>query len=182
MQGATTHGRLGYDIHAMFAAHRRASATVDSPGPRADSVLIAGHAGTAAACGDLPWESARWRDRRCCALPGGNCGGELSAGGDAELGEDFPQVVGDGGGADEQLRGDLRVRGALAGQAGDQGLLRGQGIRRPGGGLPGVPAGCPQLDTRTFGERRGADRVEDLVCAAELIAGVTPAPLTAQPL
>src|ERR1700730_7981578 len=99
MQGATTHGRLGYAIHAMFAAHRRASATVDSPGPRADSVLIVGHAGTAAAMHGAAGESALWRDRRCRAVPGGNCGGELAAGGDAELGEDFPQVVGDGGGA-----------------------------------------------------------------------------------
>ena len=48
--------------------------------------------------------------------------------------------------------------------------------------LPGVPAGGPQLDAGPFGKRRGADRVEDLVRAAELIAGVTPAPLAAQPL
>jgi hypothetical protein len=31
-------------------------------------------------------------------------------------------------------------------------------------------------------KRRGADGVEYLVCAAELLAGVTPAPLAAQPL
>ena len=43
-------------------------------------------------------------------MPGGKCGSELAAGADAELGEDFPQVVGDGGGADEQLRGDLVLR------------------------------------------------------------------------
>src|SRR5690242_15350509 len=182
MQGATTHGRLRYDIHAMFAAHRRASATVDSPGLRADSVLIVGHAGTAAAVHGSAGESALWRDRQCRALPCGKRGGKLAAGADAELGEDFPQVVGDGGGADEQLRGDLRVGGAFAGQAGDQRFLRSQGVRRLDGGLPGVPAGCPQLYTRTFGKRRGADRVEDLVRAAELLAGVTPAPLAAQPL
>jgi hypothetical protein len=35
--------------------------------------------------------------------------GELAAGADAELGEHLAQVVGDGGRADEQLRGDLRV-------------------------------------------------------------------------
>ena len=40
----------------------------------------------------------------------------------------------------------------------------------------GAPAGCPQLDARPFGKRCGADGVEDLVGAAELIAGVTPAP------
>jgi hypothetical protein len=48
--------------------------------------------------------------------------------------------------------------------------------------LPGVPAGRPQLDAGPSGERRGADGVEDLVRAAELLAGVTPAPLAAQPL
>ena len=82
-------------------------------------------------------------------------------------------MVGDGGSAEEQLRGDLRVGGALAGQAGDQRFLRGQGIWRLDGVLPGVPAGRPQLDAGPFGKRRGADGVEDLVRAAELIAGIT---------
>ena len=45
---AMPHGRLRYDIHAKFGAHRRASARVGSRGPVVDSVLIAGHAGTAA--------------------------------------------------------------------------------------------------------------------------------------
>jgi hypothetical protein len=36
-------------MNAMFAAHRCASARVDSRGSMVDSVLIAGHAGTAAA-------------------------------------------------------------------------------------------------------------------------------------
>ena len=75
-----------------------------------------------------------------------------------------------------------RVGGAVAGQAGDQRFLRGQGIGRLDGALPGVPAGRPQLDARPFGKRRGAEGVEELVRAAELIAGVTPAPLAAQPL
>src|SRR5690348_7005257 len=69
---------------------------------------------------------------------GGERAGELAARADAELGEDLPQVVGDGGGADEQLRGDLRVGGAVAGQAGDQRFLCGQGIWRLDGVLPGV--------------------------------------------
>ena len=46
----------------------------------------------------------------------GKRGSKLAARANAELGEDFPQVVGDGGGADEQLRGDLRVAGAVAGE------------------------------------------------------------------
>src|SRR5690348_7972394 len=102
----------------MFGAHQRASAWVDSRDPIVDSVLIAGHAVTAARCADRPWESARRRDRRCYAVPGGKRGSKLMARAEAELGEDLPQVIGDGGGADEQLRGDLRVRGAVAGQAG----------------------------------------------------------------
>ena len=48
--------------------------------------------------------------------------------------------------------------------------------------LPGVPAGRQQLDARPSGKCRGADRVADLVRGAELIAGVTSAPLAAQPL
>jgi hypothetical protein len=48
MSNATTFACLSYDIHAMFGAHRCASARVDSRDPIVDSVLIAGHAGTAA--------------------------------------------------------------------------------------------------------------------------------------
>jgi hypothetical protein len=84
-------------IHAMFAARRCASAKVDSRDPMVDSVLIAGHVGTAAAARGSARESAL----RCCALPWEKRGSKLAAGADAELGEDLPQVVGDGGGADE---------------------------------------------------------------------------------
>ena len=106
---AMPYGRLRYDIHARFGRGRCASASADSRGPVVDSVLIAGHAGTAVAVRGPARESALRRDQRCCALPGGKHGSKLAARADAELGEDFPQVVGDGGGADEQLRGDLRV-------------------------------------------------------------------------
>src|SRR4029077_667331 len=123
-------GRLRYDIHARFSAGRWASASADSRGPVVDSVLIAGHAGTGAAVRGSARESALRRDQRCCALPGGERGSELAAGADAELGEDLAQVVGDGSGADEQLRGDLRVGRTFAGQAGDQRFLRSQGIWR----------------------------------------------------
>src|SRR6266851_2128359 len=164
-------------------ARRRASARVDSPWPgggyRVDSrPRWDGRRGARICPGISPAALQRW----CCAVPGGERGSKLAAGADAELGEDLAQVVGDGSGADEQLRGDLRVGGAVAGQAGDQRFLRGQGIGRLDGVLPGVPAGRPQLDARPSGKRRGADGVEDLVRAAELIAGVTPAPLAAQPL
>jgi hypothetical protein len=106
---AMPHGRLRYDIHARFGAGRGASASADSRGPVVDSVLIAGRAGTAVAVRGSARESALRRDRRCGALPRGKRGSKLAARPDAELGEDLPQVVGDGGGADEQLRGDLRV-------------------------------------------------------------------------
>jgi hypothetical protein len=43
-------------------------------------------------------------------LPGGKRGSKLAARADAELGEDLPQVVGDGGGADEQLRATPAAR------------------------------------------------------------------------
>ena len=71
MSNATTCGCLSYDIHARFAAHLCASTRVDSRGPVVDSVLIAGHAGTAAAVRGSAQGSALRGDRRCCALPGG---------------------------------------------------------------------------------------------------------------
>jgi hypothetical protein len=46
MSSATTYGCLSYVLHAMFAADRCASVRADSRDPMADSVLIAGHAGT----------------------------------------------------------------------------------------------------------------------------------------
>jgi hypothetical protein len=46
-------------------------------------------------------------------------------------------VAGDGRRADEQLRGDLGVRGTLAGQAGDMRFSRGQGISRLRGAFGG---------------------------------------------
>src|SRR5260370_3378452 len=106
--------------------------------------------GRPARCADLPWESALRRDRRCCAWPGGKRRSKLAARADAELGEHLPQVIRDGGAADEKLRGDLRVGGALAGQAGDQRFLRGKGIWRLDIVLPAVPPVPTQLTQLTF--------------------------------
>jgi hypothetical protein len=79
---------------------------------------------------------------------------ELGAGGHAGLPEHLPQVVVDGGGAEEQLRGDVPVALALADEAGDLRLLR----RELGFGLGGPPtgpfAGGQQLDAGPFGEGR----------------------------
>src|SRR5580693_813510 len=179
MFSAAPYGRLNYDTHAMFAGHLRASARVDSRDPMVDSVLIVGH--TAPVSGSAR-ESALRREWRCCAWSRGKRAGQLAARADAELGEDLAQMVGDGGGADEQLRGDLRVGGAVPGQPGDQRFLRGQGIWRLDGAFADLATAGPQLDARPFGKRRGADRIKDLMGAGELIAGVTPAPLAAQPL
>src|SRR5580693_6441932 len=179
MFSSAPYGRLNYHTHAMFAAHLRASVRVDSRDPMVDSVLIVGH--TAPVSGSAR-ESALRRESRCCAWSRGKRAGQLAARADAELGEDLPQMVGDGGRADEQLRGDLRVGGAVPGQPGDQRFLRGQGIWRLDGAFAGLAATGPQLDAGPFGKRRGADGVEDLVRAGELIAGVPSAPLAAQPL
>ena len=61
---AMPHRRLRYDIHARFGAHRRASARVDRRAPVVDSVLIAGHAGTAAAV------RGPARNQRCGVISG----------------------------------------------------------------------------------------------------------------
>jgi hypothetical protein len=76
---AMPHGRLRYDIHARFGARGRASAGVDSRGPVAASVLIAGHAGTAGAVRGSARESGLRRGGRCGAWPGGERGRELAA-------------------------------------------------------------------------------------------------------
>ena len=64
MTGAATYGRLRYDIDATLAAHRCASARVDSRDPVVDSVLIAGHAGTAAAVRRSAWGEGAGDARR----------------------------------------------------------------------------------------------------------------------
>ena len=69
MTGSATYGRLRYDIHATLAAHRCASARVDSRDPVVDSVLIAGHAGTAAAVRGSAWEEGAGDARAGGRLP-----------------------------------------------------------------------------------------------------------------
>ena len=112
----------------------------------------------------------------------GQCAGELAAGADAELGEYLPEVVGDGRRADEQLRGDLGIRGTLAGQAGDVRFPGGKHVPGLRGLLGGALASRAQLGSCPLGERPGAGRDEDLVRGAKLTAGIALALLTAQPL
>src|SRR5258708_7682777 len=107
---------------------------------------------------------------------------EQAGGADAELGEYLPEVVGDGRRADEQLRGDLGIRGTLAGQAGDVRFPGGKHVPALRGLLGGALASRAQLGSCPFGERHGAGRDEDRVRGAELTAGIALALLTAQPL
>ena len=71
------------------------------------------------------------------------------------------------------------LEGPLAGQAGDQRLLRGQDAGCPGGAFERLRAGRAQLGTRPFGERLHADAGEQLVGAAQLLPGIPDAPLAA---
>src|SRR4029077_5473846 len=97
---------------------------------------------------------------------------ELPARGDAELREHVAQVPFDRARADEQLRADLRVRKALAGEPGDLLLLRRQLPARPGAALPRLLARRQQLAAGALGERLHADRVEQVVGGAQLPARV----------
>src|SRR5271157_1554284 len=76
---------------------------------------------------------------------------ELGAGGHAGLPEHLPQVIVDGGRAEEQLRGDVPVALALADQPGDLRLLRRELIFGPDDPLPGAFPGREELDAGPFG-------------------------------
>src|SRR2546423_2268902 len=66
---------------------------------------------------------------------------ELGAGLHPELAEGFAQMVVDGARADEQLSGDLPVRGPLCHEAGDLRFLRGQVVAPVDGAVAGVLPG-----------------------------------------
>jgi hypothetical protein len=88
--------------------------------------------------------------------------------GDAELAVDLPQVVLDGAGADEQVRGNLPVPLPLTGEAGDVGLLGSQHADRVDAALPGLFTGGPEPDPGAFGECIGTHVSEHVVSSAEL--------------
>src|SRR5580698_10668094 len=85
---------------------------------------------------------------------------ELPARGDTELGEHVAQVPLDRARADEQLRADLRVRQAVAGQPGDLLLLRRELVARVGASLAHLLARGEQLAAGALGERLHPDRGE----------------------
>ena len=107
---------------------------------------------------------------------------ELAARGDVELDEDLLQVVLGGTGADEQAFADLRVRQPVTGQFGDVSLLGRQLATGLDTALAGGLPGGPQLTPGPLGERLHAHRLQHLVGGAQLLAGVAPATLPAQPL
>src|SRR6266545_1622963 len=108
--------------------------------------------------------------------------GEPYPAGDAEFAEDFAQVVVDGAGTDEELGGDLEIRGAPGGQPGDLRLLRRERVRGRGAASDGVLAGGAQLGLGPVGERLHAQRAEQLTGGAQLLARAAAAAPTAQPL
>src|SRR5580704_11441911 len=88
---------------------------------------------------------------------------ELPARGDTELGEHVAQVPLDRARADEQLRADLRVRQAVAGQPGDLLLLRRELVARVGASLAHLLARREELAAGALGERLHPDRGEQVV-------------------
>ena len=91
-------------------------------------------------------------------------------------------MVGNGRRVDVQLRGDLGVRGTLAGQAGDLRFAGGQGISRLRGASGRALARRTQFYPCPSGKRPCTGRGDNLLSGAKLIAGFTAAALAAQPL
>jgi NADP-dependent 3-hydroxy acid dehydrogenase YdfG len=122
------------------------------------------------------WLAGGHRDGAGQRLP------ELPAGGDAELREHLAQMPFDRARAEEELGADLGVGLPVAGARRDLRLLRGEvPVGLPGALAHGL-AGGEQLAAGALREPVGPDRPQRSVCAAELLAGVDPAVLAAQPL
>src|SRR5215475_9510267 len=82
---------------------------------------------------------------------------ELPARGDTELREHVAQVPLDRARADEELRADLRIRQAVAGEPGDLLLLRRELLVRAGDALARLLARSQQLAVGSLGERLHPD-------------------------
>src|ERR1700737_5356677 len=99
----------------------------------------------------------------------------------AQLAENFDQVVLDRAGADEELRGNLLVAGAIPYEARNLPLLRGELILRFKCPLAGSFTGRQELDARTVGKGPDAPRRGHLMCRPALFAGVPSPTLPPQP-
>ena len=106
---------------------------------------------------------------------------EIAAGADVQLGEHLAQVPLHGAGPDEQLGADLLVGLPDPGQLGDFLLLRSQlgaGVLVP---LAYLLAGRQELSPGPFGKRMGPHGRERVVREPQLVAGIDPPVLAAQP-
>src|SRR4051812_1319741 len=107
---------------------------------------------------------------------------EALAGADPELRVNLPQVPLHGAVADEQLRTNFRVGVTLAGKSRDQCFLGRELITGVVSALAHLLAGSQQLASRAICESIRAHRGENVICLAELLAGVDPPVLTTEPL
>jgi NADP-dependent 3-hydroxy acid dehydrogenase YdfG len=122
------------------------------------------------------WLSAGHRDGAVQRVP------ELPAGGDAELGEHLAQVPFDRARAEEELGADLGVGLPVPRPRRDLHLLRGEvpvGVRRA---LAHGLAGGEQLAAGALGEPVRPDRRQHSVRQVQLLPGIHPAVLAAEPL
>jgi hypothetical protein len=87
----------------------------------------------------------------------------------------------DGARAEEESGADLGVGEAIAGEPGDLPLLTGELVARVRRALAHLLARRQKLAAGTLGEGLHADRLEHLVCGTQLLAGIHPAALAAQP-
>src|SRR3954453_4502557 len=87
----------------------------------------------------------------------------------------------DGARAEEEPGADLGVGQAIARQAGDLPLLTGELVARVRRSLAHLLARRQELAASALGERLHADRLEHLVCGAQLLARIHAAALAAEP-
>src|SRR6266516_5220734 len=107
---------------------------------------------------------------------------EVPAGGDAQFGEHLAEVPLNGAGADEQFRADLGVGASVSGQPDDVLLLRGELAVGVDLAFADLLAGGEQFAARALGEGLGPDLGEQVIGGVQLVAGVEPPGLAAEPL
>src|SRR6266702_1434772 len=112
----------------------------------------------------------------------GQDGVELVAGADVELDEDLVQVVLDRARAHEKVGSDRRVGQAIAGQPDDLDFPGSELGRHIGRAFTYSLAGREQLARGSFGEPVSSHGGEHVVRGAQLLAGIDPPVLPAQPL
>ena len=130
----------------------------------------------------MPWSDARVSGARGFPPEPRQHVVELPAGADPELGEHLVQVPLDGAGAEVELRADLGVRAALAGQPRDELLLGRELVARLGVRLRTFAPWRAARAGRARRTRRRPSTRTRRVRPAQLLARVDATALTAQPL